>query len=72
MPVTTGPQVLEMIRSEPSTDDIPVIFLTGHGERDHVMQVVALKPEGYLLKSMKRFELVKAVNDFFEARKGQV
>ncbi len=29
MPVTTGPQVLEMIRSESATGTIPVMFLTG-------------------------------------------
>ena len=33
MPVTSGPQVLEMIRSETKTDTIPVIFLTGKGDR---------------------------------------
>ena len=32
MPVTTGPQVLEMLRSEEETRDIPVIFLTGNNK----------------------------------------
>ena len=51
MPVTSGPQVLEMIRSETKVGSIPVIFLTGKGDRESVMKVLALKPDGYLLKS---------------------
>ena len=66
MPVTTGPQVLEMLRSEHETASIPVIFLTGKSDKASVMQVVDLKPEGYLLKSrMDRNELLDKLKDFF-------
>ena len=65
MPVTSGPKVLEMLRSEPKTAQIPVIFLTGKGDRDSVMQVLALKPEGYILKSSGRDKLVESVGTFF-------
>lgn len=40
MPVTSGPQVLEMLRSEPKTAKIPVIFLTGKGGRDKLVESV--------------------------------
>ncbi len=69
MPVTSGPQVLEMIRSETKTDTIPVIFLTGKGDRESVMKVVALKPDGYLLKSTDKATLLKSLEEFFEKRK---
>lgn len=69
MPVTSGPQVLEMIRSESSTSNTPVIFLTGKGDKESVVKVLALKPNGYLLKTMKKEELLKAVKDFFETQK---
>ncbi len=69
MPVTSGPQVLEMIRSETKVDSIPVIFLTGKGDRESVMKVLELKPDGYLLKSTDRMSLLKALEDFFEKRK---
>ena len=69
MPVTSGPQVLEMIRSETKVDSTPVIFLTGKGDRESVMKVLSLKPDGYLLKSMTRDKLVAAVDDFFEKKK---
>ena len=69
MPVTTGPQVLEMLRSEEETKNIPVIFLTGKGDKESVMAVVALKPEGYFLKTIEREELLAKLNNFFEKRK---
>ena len=68
MPITTGPQVLEMLRSEPETKGIPVIFLTGKGDKESVMQVVALKPEGYFLKTVKRDELLEKLKEFFDQR----
>lgn len=65
MPVTSGPQVLEMIRSETNVGNVPVIFLTGKGDRDSVMKVLALKPDGYLLKSLNREQILASVKDFF-------
>ncbi|WP_408070550.1 response regulator [Butyrivibrio sp. JL13D10] len=69
MPVTSGPQVLEMIRSEAKTSSTPVYFLTGKGDKESVMKVVSLKPNGYLLKTMAKDELLQAVRDFFIANK---
>ena len=69
MPVTSGPQLLEMIRSEPKLDATPVIFLTGKGDRESVVKVLALKPDGYLLKSMPREKIMAAVDDFFEKKR---
>ena len=69
MPVTSGPQVLGMLRSETKVGNIPVIFLTGKGDRESVLQVLALKPDGYLLKSMTRARLLAALADFFEKKK---
>lgn len=71
MPICDGKQVLEMIRSEKDFADIPVIFLTSKGDKESVMNVMALKPEGYLLKTMEPYQIVKAVNEFFEKRKAQ-
>ena len=71
MPVTTGSKVLEMIRSEPDSADIPVIFLTGMADRETVMKVMSLKPQGYFLKSMPKEELVASVDRFFETSKWQ-
>lgn len=69
MPILDGRQVLQMIRSEIEFADIPVIFLTGKGDRESVMQVMALKPEGYLLKTLPPEEIRQSVDNFFEKRK---
>ncbi len=69
MPIVDGKQVLEMIRSEMEFADIPVIFLTGKGDRESVMQVMALKPDGYLLKTLPPDEIRQSVDNFFERRK---
>ncbi len=69
MPVCDGRQTLEMIRSEKATANIPVIFLTGRGDRESVKKVMALKPEGYLLKTMPEEEIKKIIDDFFAKRK---
>ncbi|MEE3466803.1 MAG: response regulator [Eubacterium sp.] len=65
MPVTSGPQVLEMLRSDDETKDIPVVFLTGKSDKESVMAVVALKPEGYFLKTIERADLVHNLETFF-------
>lgn len=69
MPICDGSQVLEMIRAESDFEDIPVIFLTGKNDRESVMKVTALRPEGYLLKSMESEQIIKAIDDFFEKKK---
>ncbi len=69
MPVTTGPKVLEMIRSESATATIPVIFLTGKDDKESVTSVLSLKPEGYILKSAGKEKLLEQIANFFESRK---
>ena len=65
MPVTSGPQVLEMLRSDEQTSSIPVMFLTGKSDKKSVMEVVALRPEGYFLKSITREELLEKLKEYF-------
>lgn len=68
MPVISGAKVLEMIRSEVSTEDIPVMFLTAKNDRESVMQVLSLKPEKYLLKTMAPEEWMRNIDEFFEKK----
>lgn len=68
MPVTDGPQVLEMLRADVDTREIPVMFLTGRGDKDSVMSVMALKPEGYFLKTIGKDELMNKLKLFFVSK----
>ena len=71
MPVCDGRQALEMIRSDEDIADIPVMFLTGRGDKESVKKVMALKPEGYLLKTMPDEAIKKSIDDFFVKRNKQ-
>ena len=68
MPGLSGLDVMQLLRSEPSTANIPVIFLTGTDDKKTVMSILSAKPSGYLLKSMPPAILVQNVDDFFEKR----
>ncbi|MBR1629437.1 MAG: response regulator, partial [Lachnospiraceae bacterium] len=65
MPVASGPEVLQMIRSDPSTSHLPVMFLTAKNDKESVMKVMEMKPERYLLKTMPPDVLLKNIDDFF-------
>ena len=65
MPVCDGKQTLEMLRSEKSFADIPVIFLTGQSDPGVVKALLSLHPAGYLLKYLKPQELKKKIDAFF-------
>lgn len=58
MPVVDGPQVLQMLRQEPATAHIPVFFLTGNRSKEAVSRVMDLRPDGYILKSTTREDLL--------------
>lgn len=68
MPSMSGPNVLKAIRSNHRLAHIPVIFLTGRNDKESVIQVMQLKPEGYILKNKKPEEIKGAVADFFKNR----
>ena len=63
MPVVDGPQVLQMLRQEPDTQGIPVVFLTGVSTREGVERVMALKPDGYILKSTTKEKLLEYLRE---------
>lgn len=65
MPGCSGPQLLEMLRADSRTEKIPVIFLTGKDDAESVQRVLALKPAGYLLKTMSKEYIIEQVHVFF-------
>lgn len=50
MPIETGADIFRRIKKNPKASHIPVCFLTGITEREKIMEVMSLKPHGYLLK----------------------
>lgn len=65
MPGMNGDQVMQRIRSNPTNDRVPIIFLTGRNDKEGVMKILENKPDGYLLKSMPHEALLDALDRFF-------
>ena len=61
MPEENGAQVLEKLRQNPKTKDVPVIFLTGVTERAKIAQALSLQPQGYLLKPVEHNKLMESI-----------
>ncbi len=63
MPVCDGRQTLKMIREMEETRDVPVVFLTGVADRQHVQAILDLKPAAYLLKPPVAATIIKMIED---------
>lgn len=66
MPVCDGRMTLEMIRELEEAKDIPVIFLTGVNDKEHIAAVLNLKPAGYLLKPANADVIYKTLDKILE------
>lgn len=53
MPTMNGKEVLEKLQSDEELSEIPVVFLTSADSREIVMELLALKPAGYILKPVE-------------------
>lgn len=61
MPVENGASVLRKIRSNSRTANLPVVFLTGVTDGRKIQEVMALKPQGYLLKPIEMEKLSSTI-----------
>ena len=68
MPIANGPQVLSMLKNDSDTGQIPVMFLTGHGDKESVLSVVGLSPVDYLLKTIDKETLLEKLDIYFSSR----
>ena len=62
MPEINGHQVLEKLRSQPETAEIPLVFLTAHGERRDIRTGMDLGADDYLVKPVGASELLACVH----------
>ncbi len=65
MPEMDGCELMKNIRILHPEQKIPIIFLTGKNDRDHVYQVLGYKPDGYLLKSSQKETILDVIRRFF-------
>lgn len=65
MPEVNGKETLEVIRTQKNYCDIPVVFLTAVADKQKISEVLALQPQGYLLKPVEQQKLLNYLEDFF-------
>ena len=63
MPEMNGKEVLEKLQANEEYADIPVIFLTGVDNKEIVLELLALKPAGYILKPADSKMLLERIED---------
>ncbi|KXS47924.1 MAG: response regulator receiver protein [Halanaerobium sp. 4-GBenrich] len=73
LPKMNGFLVLEALKSDTSTEDIPVMILSALSEEDDVQRVISLGAEDFLVKPISQSDLLSAVeaNIRTEATNGQ-
>lgn len=61
MPAENGAEVLAKIRENQATANLPVVFLTGVTDKKKILEVLALKPQGYLTKPIDMEKLSSTI-----------
>lgn len=61
MPNENGAEVLAKIRENANTANLPVVFLTGVTERKKILEVLSMKPQGYLTKPIDMEKLSSTI-----------
>lgn len=62
-----GISIFQSLRENPATADIPIIFLTSANDAQTVMSIIKLKPQGYLVKPVKRADLISRIIDTLDS-----
>ncbi len=70
MPVDNGAAVLVKIRENPDTRNLPVVFLTGVTDRKKIMEVLSMKPQGYLAKPIDMEKLSSTIKGVLGGKSG--
>lgn len=65
MPDWDGKRTLEEIRKDDTLKNVPVMFLTGVADKQHIASVLELNPVGYMLKPPEQEKLFDAIEDVF-------
>ena len=68
MPLLSGLDFLRILKSEPATEKIPVIFLTAKDDKDIILEILKDGPTGYLLKTTAPILLKHNIKNFFDGK----
>jgi CheY-like chemotaxis protein len=59
MPGFDGKDTYLFIKQHPGMEDVPIVFLTGVSDVEHVKELLKLKPAGYILKPPTPFKILQ-------------
>ena len=65
MPKMDGFDLMKIIRTDHTDPPIPIILLTGNNNKDIVFHVLEYKPDGYLLKTSPKENILDVIHRFF-------
>ncbi len=68
MPDMDGLEVARRLKSDPATDDIPIIFLTASNELDHLVRAFATGAVDYVTKPFNAAELLSRVRTHMDLK----
>lgn len=71
MPERDGYEVLQTLRADKATANVPFIFLTAKGDKPDVRQGMNLGADDYLVKPVSREDLLAAVQSRLERKQAQ-
>ncbi len=66
MPGMDGFEVCKKLKADPKTKDVPVIFLTGNSDTDHIVKGFELGAVDYITKPFSNTELLHRINTHLE------
>lgn len=72
MPVMNGLVVLKKLREIEEYQEIPVLFLTGDAHRATVVESFQTGSQGYILKPVKKEELIKRMEEIMQKQKDRL
>lgn len=66
MPEMNGKDIIMKLQSDEELKEIPVVFLTSADTKEIVMELMALKPAGYILKPVDSDKLLERIGQIIE------
>jgi CheY-like chemotaxis protein len=71
MPKLSGFQACEMLKAEPNTRDIPIVFLSAYANKDEIQRGLALGADEYLTKPIAPDVLIERVTEVLKQLRPQ-
>lgn len=69
MPTMSGPETFKEIRKHEELADIPLVFLTGATDKKSIIEIMMLRPDGYILKNAGKYDILDSIRTIFLSRK---